>query len=505
MNHPKGLYLLYVTEMWERFSYYGMRALFVLFLVKALLFSHEKAVSLYGDFIGLVYLTPLLGGYISDRYWGNRKSITFGACLMAFGHFFLFLSASFYRSSSSFPLWFLYIGLFFLIFGNAFFKPNVSTMVGQLYPSNDARLDSAYTIFYMGINVGGFFSPLVCGTLGDTSNPADFRWGFLAACIGMLVSLFGFLSLKNKYLVAPSGSPIGLKPKQLKSSAPFSIESFGSHLKSFLLYSIASLLIFFLFFKVFNFDFFASLIFSLCLVVPFYVVSDPSLTLIEKHRIWVIYILAFLLIFFWAAYEQAGASLTLFTDECVNRNLGGFYINTSYFQSVNPVFVVLFAPVLSFLWSWLDKKHFHISVCHKMALGMFILSVGYAVLALGTYGVPSSVRICLFWIISYYLLSAIGELCLSPIGLSFVNKLAPARFASLLMGIWFMSNAAADKCSGLLGSLYPTAGSAPAHFLGFSINSVCDFFLLFVFLTLATTIVLLLLSPWLQRKMHFED
>jgi POT family proton-dependent oligopeptide transporter len=213
-SHPKGLYLLFVTEMWERFSYYGMRAIFFLFLTKALLFTHEDASNIYGDFTGLVYLTPLLGGYISDRYWGNRRSIVFGGLLMAIGQFFLFLSSTYYHSS--FALSLMIIGLLFLVVGNGFFKPNISTMVGQLYAPGDARTDAAYTIFYMGINLGAFFSPLICGTLGDTSNPADFRWGFLSACIGMLVGLALFLSLKGKYLNSYDGRPVGLKPVRKK-------------------------------------------------------------------------------------------------------------------------------------------------------------------------------------------------------------------------------------------------------------------------------------------------
>ena len=206
-GHPKGLYVLFVTEMWERFSYYGMRAIFVLFLTKALLYDKAFGSDIYGSYTGLVYLTPLIGGYMADRYWGNRKSIIIGGIMMAIGQFFMFLAGSFYQNVDLARI-IMMGGLTFLIFGNGFFKPNISTMVGQLYPKGDKRVDSAFTIFYMGINLGAFFSPLVCGYLGDTGNPGDFKWGFLAACIGMIVSLILFISLKDRYIVTPEGEAI---------------------------------------------------------------------------------------------------------------------------------------------------------------------------------------------------------------------------------------------------------------------------------------------------------
>ena len=192
-GHPKGLYVLFVTEMWERFSYYGMRAIFVLFMAKALLFDKALGSQIYGSYTGLVYLTPLLGGYMADRYWGNRKSIIIGGILMAIGQFFMFIAGSFFQEA--FAPMIMFAGLGFLIFGNGFFKPNISTMVGQLYPPGDKRVDSAFTIFYMGINLGAFIAPLLCGYLGDTGSPEDFKWGFLAACFGMIVSVILFVTL----------------------------------------------------------------------------------------------------------------------------------------------------------------------------------------------------------------------------------------------------------------------------------------------------------------------
>ena len=197
-GHPKGIYLIFATEMWERFSYYGMRALFSLYMLKALLFDKAYSGQIYGSYTGLVYLTPLIGGYIADRYWGNRRSIIVGASLMAIGQFLLFLSGSFLESIDVATM-LMFSGLGFLILGNGFFKPNMSSMVGQLYEPGDSRKDSAYTIFYMGVNVGSFFAPLICGFFGDTGHPSDFKWGFLAGCIGMLLGIVIFIFFKNKY------------------------------------------------------------------------------------------------------------------------------------------------------------------------------------------------------------------------------------------------------------------------------------------------------------------
>src|SRR5436190_12358680 len=224
-SHPRGLYLLFFTEMWERFSYYGMRAIFILYMTKAMFMTGADASNIYGSYTGLVYLTPLLGGYIADRYWGNRKSILIGGLLMAVGQFLMFLSGSsitdgVQNASSVSMMW---AGLTFLIIGNGFFKPNISTMVGQLYPKGDHRIDGAFTIFYMGINLGAFFSPLICGGLGDTGNMHDFRWGFLAAGIGMLVSVISFEILKNKHLRTPDGTPVGMPRAKMDAKTLFII------------------------------------------------------------------------------------------------------------------------------------------------------------------------------------------------------------------------------------------------------------------------------------------
>jgi POT family proton-dependent oligopeptide transporter len=452
-GHPKGLYVLFFTEMWERFSYYGMRAIFTLYMIKALLFDKALASEIYGSYTGLVYLTPLLGGYIADRYWGNRRSILFGGILMAIGQACMFMSATNYSNVSvAAPL--LYLGLGFLIFGNGFFKPNISTMVGQLYPEGDKRVDSAFTIFYMGINLGAFIAPLACGFLGDTGNPADFRWGFLAACIGMVVSTISFELLKNKYVVTPDGKGVGLPPVKKALSAGENASP-KIPMTQILIWSALTIGLFLFFDFVLDAGLFGSAIYSITLIGPAAIITDKSLSKVEKDRIWVIYILAFFVIFFWAAFEQAGASLTFFAEEQTNRNLLGYEIPASYFQSINAVLIVILAPVFALIWTFLGRRNAEPASPTKQAFGLLFLSIGYLVIAFGVKGIQPEIKVSMFWLFSLYLLHTIGELCLSPIGLSMVVKLAPIKFASLLMGVWFLSTSAANKFAGTLSGLYP--------------------------------------------------
>ena len=453
-GHPKGLYVLFITEMWERFSYYGMRAIFVLFMAKALLFDKALGSQIYGSYTGLVYLTPLLGGYMADRYWGNRKSIIIGGILMAIGQFFMFIAGSFFQEA--FAPMIMFVGLGFLIFGNGFFKPNISTMVGQLYPEGDKRVDSAFTIFYMGINLGAFIAPLLCGYLGDTGSPEDFKWGFLAACLGMVLSVILFVSLKNKYIVTPEGEQIGVKPNVSRNDEDTTIgEKKPFNPKQLYTWSAIFTALFVLFFFVFDLDLIGTIIFALTIVAPGFIISDDSLTKVEKDKIWVIYIAAFFVIFFWAAFEQAGASLTYFAEEQTDRNLFGSIVPASYFQSINAVAIVIFAPIFVWIWGGLGKRNLEPASPFKQALGLFLLAIGYLVIAFGVKGIDPSTKVSMGWLVSLYTIHTFGELCLSPIGLSMVNKLSPARLASLLMGVWFLSTASANKFAGTLSSLYP--------------------------------------------------
>ena len=500
-GHPKGLYLLFFTEMWERFSYYGMRAIFTLFMIKALLLDKASASEIYGSYTGLVYLTPLIGGYIADRYWGNRRTILAGGIVMAIGHFCMFLSAANY-SNIAFAQPMLFIGLGFLIFGNGFFKPNISTMVGQLYPEGDKRIDAAFTIFYMGINLGAFLAPLVCGSLGDTGNPADFKWGFLAACIGMIISILTFELLKNKLIVTPMGEGIGLVPKK-KVLQDNETAASAMPLAQLCGWIGATVVLFVAFYGLMELGAIGSAIFSITIIGPAAIITDRALTAIEKQRIGVIYILAFFVIFFWAAFEQAGASLTFFAAEQTDRNLFGTEIPTSFFQSINAVLIIVLAPLFAFLWTFLGRRNWEPSSPAKQAWGLLFLSIGYWVIAFGVKGVDPATKVSMMWLFSLYLLHTIGELCLSPIGLAMVVKLSPAKFASLLMGVWFLSMAAASKFAGILSALYPDpALPAAPVFAGFEITGLYDFFMIFVILSGLASIILFALTKTLQKMMH---
>lgn len=513
-GHPKGLYLLFVTEMWERFSYYGMRALFMLYMTQALLFNKGFSSQVYGSYTGLVYLTPLLGGYIADRYWGNRRSIVTGAIIMALGQFLMFLSACYYINLDiAQPL--MFCGLGALILGNGFFKPNISTMVGSLYNKEDKRKDSAFTIFYMGVNLGAFIAPLWCGFVGNTGNPGDFKWGFLSACVGMLLGAAVFTIFKNKYLHTPEGIPVGLPPKEdtIRNSGK-NVDKVEKASHKRIAYTVIAEIALFVLFSV-NWqsftnasislfegaDWIASLIYSSVIVMPIFIITDKSLSKLEQKRIGVIYIIAFFVIFFWAAYEQAGASLTFFADEQTDRNILGWEMPAAYFQSFNAIFIVILAPLFAMFWSFLGKHNAEPASPVKQSIGLFLLSLGYLFIAFGVRGVGADVKVSMIWLTGLYLIHTMGELCLAPIGLSMVYKLSPVRFSSLLMGVWYLSTSAANKLAGMLSGYYPEGGEAKS-FLGYRVENLFDFFMLFVFMSGIAAIILFLLSSKLKKMMH---
>ncbi|MEO6758536.1 MAG: peptide MFS transporter [Saprospiraceae bacterium] len=542
-GHPRGLSLLFFTEMWERFSYYGMRALFSLYMINALLFSKEKASEIYGSYTGLVYLTPLIGGYVADRYWGNRKSIVVGGLLMAVGQFLMFGSASMYQNVDTSVL-FMWGGLAMLIIGNGFFKPNISSMIGQMYSEGDRRRDAAYTIFYMGINLGAFIAPLLCGFLGDTGNPADFKWGFLAAGIGMILGTILFQTQKDKYVITPEGLPIGDGPNTaVKGGADAGSGGLGS---SDLMIGLSIAVATFLALKfAFSFDTIGALIYAITISMMTVILINKSLTKVERDRIIVIFVSAFFVVFFWAAFEQAGASLTFFAQEQTDRSLFGGTVPSSYFQSVNAVAVVILAPITAAIWVFLAKRKSEPNSLIKQALGLMILAVGYAVIAIGVKGVGIGMKVSMFWLIALYTIHTVGELCLSPIGLSLVSKLAPMRFVSLLFGVWFLANSVANKAAGQLSGLYPPSGAEYAlaaenridndtyrgilegtvqpsqeqvamakekaipleypSFLGRKVTDLYEFFMLFVGMAGAAGLVLFGLSFPLKKMMHGAD
>jgi POT family proton-dependent oligopeptide transporter len=490
-GHPKGLYVLFATEMWERFNYYGMRAILVLFMTKALLFDKVFASSIYGSYTGLVYLTPLVGGYIADRYWGNKRSIILGGLVMAIGEFVLFFCGSMYKSNPEIAALLFFTGLGLMIAGNGFFKPNISAMVGQLYPENDKRKDSAYTVFYMGINTGGAIGPFVCGFFGDTGNPDDFKWAFLAAGIGMLLSVVVMHFFHNKYVVDHNKNILGLTPQDSPAVSRKPLNVF----LGLLIFSLISVGLIYVEANVFSYLFY--LLLGSITLIAFLIFSDKTLNALEKKKVSVIFVVSFFVIFFWSAFEQAGASLTFFAEEQTNRTLGSYTIPSSFFQSLNSTFVVAFAPI--FAWLWLKLGKYEPGSPAKMALGLFLLALGYLWIAFGVHNVASGVKVSMIWLTGMYALHTCGELCLSPIGLSLVNKLAPIKFASLLMAVWFTANAFANKFAGVLSGLYPDGKTT--YFAGYAITNLFDFFILFVAMAGAAAFVLFLIARKLKTMM----
>lgn len=535
-GHPKGLYLLFATEMAERFSYYGMRALFVLYLVAAF-FDGRMSSQIYGSYTGLVYLTPLLGGYIADKYWGNRKSIIVGGLIMAVGQFLMFASACFAKQAifeqggaidssidNGLSTFLLFAGLACLIFGNGFFKPNISTMVGDLYEPTDSRKDSAFTIFYMGINVGAFIAPLICGSFHNENgwlDPSSFKWGFLIAGIAMVLSVVVFTAFKDKFLTTPEGLQIGLPPSESelrhqkdaeakqkagKADEP-EVENSPIRLWGCLGAAILMLVGFSLNWSTMSWecttanDFISAAIYALSIALPVFIITDKGLTGDEKSRIGVIYIIAVFVIFFWSAFEQAGSSLTIFADQQVDRTIGDWTMPTTWFQSINPIVVVSFAPIMAALWSFLGKRNMEPFSPAKQAIGLVLLALGYVVIAVATNGVTGDTKVSMWWLVALYFIHTIGELSLSPIGLSMVNKLSPARLASLLMGVWFMSNAAANIFSGKLATLLPGSDGEAQSFLGFQITNLTEFFTVFAVMAGVAAIALFALCPTLKKMM----
>jgi POT family proton-dependent oligopeptide transporter len=371
-------------------------------------------------------------------------------------------------------------------------------MVGQLYPAGDRRIDSAFTIFYMGINLGAFFSPLVCGSM-------DFKWGFLMACIGMVISLICFVVYQKKYLISEEGKELGLPVKKLDLK------------NSLIIIGSIGIIFFMLNFKQIvgnDMDVISYFIYGAMVVMPIIILSDKSLTGIERKRIIVVFILAFFVIFFWGAFEQAGASLTLFADRQTNRSLFGWEMPASYFQSVNPLAVILLAPVFSMIWGFLYLRKLEPSSPKKMALGLGLVALGYLIIAIAVNGLGVSDKVSMWWLVALYIIHSMGELCLSPIGLSMVSKLAPLRLSSLMMGTWFLANAAANKFAGTLSALIPPtvdpASTEPVVYpsiFGIQITNLYEFFMLFIVMTAVAAGILFLLSAWLEKmiKEKHED
>lgn len=417
MRHPKGLYLICTVEMWERFSYYGMRALLVLFLTAQLMngglgFDDSYASLTYGIFTGLIYFTPLIGGWLSDRYLGQRKAISLGLWFLIAGQ----LTMAFATTA---PI--LYVSLLLQICGNGLFKPSSTVIVGSLYPEGDSRIDSAYTIFYMGINLGSFFSPILTGWLAVNYG---FKYGFLASAAGLILGYLNYAILANRYLGEICKQPV--RKESNTDDAP----------------------------------------------------SKP-LTKDEKQRIWVITILTLFAIAFFAGFEQAGCSMTIFSEKYVDRSVLDFNVPTAWLQSINPLFILLLAPLFSLMWTKLGERGKNPSIPVKMGLGLIMLGIGFILMIGAVFDrggdidtiSDTNAKASVWFIFFAYMFHTIGELCLSPIGLSMVSRLAPIKLASMLMGVWMASSAVANFLAGYLASYTPTSGYLEIY-AGLTLSSI---------------------------------
>jgi POT family proton-dependent oligopeptide transporter len=463
---PRGLWVLFITEMWERFSYYGMRALLVLYLVSStddmatggnpgFGWSEDSAYLLYGIYTWAVYLTPIFGGILADRILGTHRSMLIGGWIIVAGHVCLAATELFgvtagevvsLQSGPGALLCFM-TGLFLIVIGTGFFKPCVSVMVGQLYSENDPRRDGGFTIYYMGINVGAFGAPLVAGTLGEL---VGWHWGFGSAAVGMFLGLVAYQTFRSRYLEG-----IGLPPDPTQRGAEAGED------------------------------------------------ARRTLTNVEWQRVAVILILAFLgNVAFWAAFEQAGSSMNVFAAQSTDRTLWGLLAEpfpATWYQSVNPAAVILFAPVFAWLWLVLARRGLEPSTPVKFALGLWLLGLAFIAMVLGAIETRDGGLAGAHWLLITFVVYTWGELCLSPVGLSMVTKLSPAHLQSLMMGVWFFTFSLANLAGGLFARVSVPLSQGEWTFV---IDGLGGFYLLLVLVPCAVGTIIFTMSPLLRRLMH---
>ncbi len=407
-GHPIGLFILFFTEMWERFSYYGMRAILVLYLVAettaanpGMGWTSGEALALYGWYTMMVYVMSVPGGYIADKFLGQRKSVTIGGVLLLIGHSILAIE----------HLTAFYAGLVFIVLGVGMLKPNISTMVGGLYKQGDVRRDKGFTIFYIGINVGAFLSSLIVGYVGETYG---WHYGFGLAGIGMALGVTQYL-LGQKYL-SQVGNFLGDSSETSQ-------------------------------------------------------VMDAPLTKVEKDRIVVLLISFLLVILFWGAFEQAGGLMNIYTMEKTNRMIGDWMVPASWFQSINAMFIIFFGSSVAAYWASRKLKGKTSSSLFKMIIGLIIMGTGFFFMTAATAQYESTGSSAMYWLVLAYLFHTIGELCLSPVALSYITKLAPVKYASIMMGVYFAMTGFGSKLAGLLGEWSQSLGEMTI-FTGIAATSV---------------------------------
>jgi POT family proton-dependent oligopeptide transporter len=480
LGHPPGLFVLFFTEMWERFSYYGMRALLIFYLTKHWLYSDERASVIYGAYTALVYITPVIGGYLADRYLGQRKAVLFGAVLLAFGHFLMGVEGEGGQGSPTLSVFWL--ALSFIIVGSGFLKANISVIVGQLYPRTDPRRDPAYTIFYMGINLGAALGSALCGYLGETYG---WSYGFGAAGIGMLFGLAVF-TWGKPLLMGKGEAP---DPVRLTRRV-------GGVTLEWRLYLIGVAGVGVVWWLVQNQDLVGRLLGIAGFALIAYVLYTAVFRLPreDRDRIFAALFLIVGSILFWALFEQAGSSLNLYTDRFVDR--AG--VPASVFQSINAVYIVLLGPVFAGLWLWLANRGLEPSAPAKFGLAMVQLGAGFLILVAGA---ANGIATPVVYIFLIYLLHTTGELCLSPVGLSAMNRLAPAHLASLIMGSWFFASATGNFAAGLIAG---AAGAVEGGGGAATQQTVLDVYSTVGWVAIGAGIGVLAISPLVRKLMHLD-
>lgn len=478
LGHPKGLFVLFFAEMWERFSYYGMRALLIFYLTKHWLFSDGESGIIYGAYTALVYIMPVVGGYLADHYLGQRKAVLFGAVLLTLGHFFMAFegepAAGHDGNSIIYVFW---LALALIIVGSGFLKANISVMVGQLYPRTDIRRDPAYTIFYMGINIGAAAGSLLCGFIGESYGWA---YGFGLAGIGMLLGLIVFIW--GKPLLLGRGEP----PKPLAQSTEWTMYGAGIAMVGICWLAIQYQ------------DLVGAVlgVFGGALVLYVLFTAVVKLDSEARDRIFAAMFLILTSIVFWALFEQAGSSLNLFTDRHVDR--GG--VPASVFQSINAIYIILLAPVFAIAWQFLGQKGLEPSAPLKFGLGVVQVGLGFLVLVWGSDAVGPEIAVPVVFIFLIYLLHTTGELCLSPVGLSAMNRLAPGHMASLIMGVWFFASATGNFAAGKIAEA--TGGDGLTDEAGRQV--VIDVYSTVGWYAVGIGVAVMVISPLIKKLMHLD-
>ena len=453
-GHPKGLQTLFYTEMWERFSYYGLRPLLVLFMAAALseggwALDRDQASAIVGIYGACVYLASLPGGWVADRLLGLRRAIFLGGCLITAGHLCIGLSGLFGADGGKLPF---FLGLILIVLGTGLLKPNISAIVGDLYPEGGSRRDAGFSIFYMGINIGAFAGQLITGALGEL---VGWHWGFGAAGVGMLFGLVWYWIYAERTL-----GTIGLEPERHPDPAVRARQERTLKLSLALGLGALAVLVALAAAGAVSIDAQAvarsmtSIILGAVVVFFLYVFAAGALDRDEKKRVLVIFVLFFFAIIFWSAFEQAPTSLNLFAADFTDRTFGGFEMPATWFQSVNSAFVILLAPVFAWLWVRLGRRGRDLSSPGKFALGLLAAGVGFALMIPAANLVVESgglLRVSAWWLVSSYFFQTVGELCLSPVGLSSMTKLSPRKYVGQMMGVWFTATALGNLIAGIVG------------------------------------------------------